>query len=226
MPGRLARRSFASSRWPRGRSRAATRLRHAKARLPLAGCHAFDAVAKRAFDEADGRDHCPEILRLQRRGLIGPRQAAVQGQMLLDHRGPARGRRHRDLDAQGVVRVADGELEGVPQGIHRAQVDLIGGRRILRDAMQERQRDAAPGKDPADRPPHLRQRISPSKGSAACPFRDDVAQQALFVSSRRKLEAIDAQTVEHIRALLIERRRQEEDAGLGATRTAVDDRRR
>ena len=106
-------------------------------RLPLAPDRLLAPVTEGAFNDAHAADERRELAGLERAGVVGPRQAAVQGEVLLDQAG-AQGRGgQRDLDAGRMVREADRPAEGGGERRHGPQVGLPGGGRIAADAVEQ-----------------------------------------------------------------------------------------
>ena len=93
--------------------------------LDLGILRRLDAVAERAFDVANRRHHALEVGRLQRRRMVRAFGVAVERQVLLDDAGAERDRCQRNLDAVGMIGIADRKLERgfasppSPRGLHR-----------------------------------------------------------------------------------------------------------
>ena len=69
--------------------------------------------------------------------MIGPGEAAVEGEVLLHHAGAEGDGGRRHVDAQAMVREAHRDAEGVAHRGHRAQVHAARRRRVEGGALEQ-----------------------------------------------------------------------------------------
>ena len=178
--------------------------------------------------------------------MIGPRQIAIERQVLFDHDRAERDRGCRDMDAAAVIGKADGKPERVVQRRHRAQIDRRRIGRILGRAVQQRDPSAQLGPglaveqqvckigrrrprvrvgeiaegDDAERLLHFRQRRHAGRqDDRQSKARQMQQQRRVGEIARSNLQRRDADSADQMRrAVGIERGRHVGDAGGGAGR--------
>ena len=149
--------------------------------------------------------------------MVGARQSLVERDVLLDDRGAPGHRGDRDVDAGRVIRQPHRTAEACTQRVHRSQICLLHGRRVVAHTVQERDRRIAGLADRGDRLRDLVERRHPRRHDQRATLTREVTQERQVRDlSRRDFEERHAQRLERVGARLVERRREEEDPALGA----------
>ena len=153
--------------------------------------------------------------------MVGPRQGAVEREVLLEHDGSQGRGGHRHRVALGVVGVADRHAEGVAHGDHGPQIDVGRRRRVLGRAVQDGDAVARAAGDleHGQRRAHLGQRRHAGRDDQRQAQRGDPAQVGhVDELAAGHLEALQTERRQKIDAVGVEGRRQELDAALPAVR--------
>ncbi len=79
----------------------------------------------------------PRFIWFERGGMVRSGQGSIQSEVFFDNHRPQAHGGNGDLDAGRVVRVSYRQPEGGSQGMHRPEIHLGKGSRILGDAMQQ-----------------------------------------------------------------------------------------